>query len=175
MQREESDIGLAYFFFVGRGGEVPDFHKLLLGIASQLFDQCRKIPEDLKKYCSNESENLSRLQLEKLIITLLRLFNETYIVIDALDECSEGERVRQLLDKLLSLPSGLPIKFFLTSRPERHIRNQFDSPHAKIHRILRLHDIEKYIVDEDISLYLRVKLKRIRESSIGLSTRMANS
>src|SRR5882672_3851402 len=87
------------------------------------------------------------------------------LVIDALDECDDGEQVRELLDELLSLPSNLPVKFFLTSRPEHHIRNQFESPGSKLHRLLRLHDIEHNIVQADITLFFNVRLQRIRTSN----------
>ncbi|KAJ7441363.1 quinon protein alcohol dehydrogenase-like superfamily [Mycena galericulata] len=56
---------------------------------------------------------------------------------------------------------NLPIELFVTSRPERHIRPQFDNP-ADFRRVLRLHDTEDNIVTADISLYLRTCLDRIQ-------------
>lgn len=88
------------------------------------------------------------------------------LVIDALDECAETEEVKELLNKLLSISSDFPVKFFLTSRPERHIRMQFESPQSKLHRVLRLHDIEQDLVQEDIFLYINARLKGIRSSSV---------
>jgi len=83
------------------------------------------------------------------------------LVIDALDECAETEEVKDLLIKLLSISSDFPVKFFLTSRPERHIRMQFESPQSKLHRVLHLHDIEQDLVQEDIFLYIKARLKDI--------------
>ena len=82
--------------------------------------------------------------------------------IDALDECADAEEVKQLLNKLLDVSKDLPLKFFLTSRPERHIVAHFQSSHSEIHRILRLHDIEQDIVEADILLYLNGQLRNIR-------------
>ena len=87
------------------------------------------------------------------------------LVIDALDECADAEAVAKLLKKLLSVSKSLSIKFFLTSRPERHILTQFKSPQSELHRILRLHDIEQDRVAADISLYLNKQLADIRSSS----------
>jgi len=87
------------------------------------------------------------------------------LVIDALDKCADADAVKQLLNKLLSISNNLPIKFFLTSRPECYIITQFKSPQSDIHCILRLHDIEQDLVEADIFLYLNKRLKDIRSSS----------
>jgi len=87
------------------------------------------------------------------------------LVIDALDECGDAELVTKLLKKLLTVSKNLSVKFFLTSRPERHILMQFKSPESELHRILRLHDIEQDQVAADISLYLNKRLEDIRSSS----------
>lgn len=87
------------------------------------------------------------------------------LVIDALDECADAEAVTELLKKLLSISRNLSVKFFLTSRPERHILTQFNSPQSDLHRILRLHDIEQDLVEADLFLYLTKRLDNIRSTS----------
>ena len=86
------------------------------------------------------------------------------LLIDALDECHDAEEVQQLLKRLISVSRDLPVKIFLTSRPERHILTEFESPLPDLHRILRLHDIQKDLVEADIRLYLRTRLNMIRSS-----------
>ena len=86
------------------------------------------------------------------------------LLIDALDECYDAGEVQQLLKRLISVSKDLPVKIFLTSRPERHILTEFESPPSRLHRILRLHDIEKDLVEADIRLYLRTRLNMIRSS-----------
>jgi hypothetical protein len=86
------------------------------------------------------------------------------LVIDALDECANLEEVQQMLDKLLVVSKDLPVKLFLTSRPERHIVDHFESLQSESHLILRLHDIEQDLVEADISLYLDRQLRNIRSS-----------
>ena len=46
------------------------------------------------------------------------VLEDTVIVIDALDECDDGEAFRLFLETLLKLAPDLPFKIFLTSRPE---------------------------------------------------------
>jgi len=89
------------------------------------------------------------------------------LVIDALDECANASEVARLLKKLLSVGVDLPMKFFLTSRPERHILTHFKSG---LHRILRLHDIHQDVVEMDIFLYLNKRLTDIRCSNSGISS-----
>ena len=87
------------------------------------------------------------------------------LAIDALDECSDAEEVKQLFNKLLLVCKDFPVKFFLTSRPERHIVAHFDSSQSGIHRFLRLHDIEQDLVEADVLFYLNNQLRIIRSSS----------
>jgi hypothetical protein len=68
------------------------------------------------------------------------------------------------LNGLFSVSKDLPVKIFLTSRPERHIVDHFQSLQSESHLILHLHDIEQDLVEEDISLYLERQLRNIRSS-----------
>ena len=109
-------------------------------------------------------------QFELLVENPLRNDTQTtkppfVLVIDALDECAEAETVTKLLKKLLSVSKDLSVKFFFTSRPERHILTQFGSLESELHHILRLHDIGQDVVATDISLYLNKRLADIRSSS----------
>jgi hypothetical protein len=86
------------------------------------------------------------------------------LVIDALDECANPEELQELLKRLLSVSKDLPVKIFLTSRPEWHIVNHFESSQSESHLILRLHNIDQDLVEADISLYLDRQLRNIRSS-----------
>ncbi|KAJ6528413.1 WD40-repeat-containing domain protein [Mycena capillaripes] len=97
------------------------------------------------------------------------------LVIDALDELNDEDATKDLLRRLVSIVPKLPIKLFVTSRPERHIRPHFDTA-EDCRRVLRLHDIEHNIVTADISLYLTHHLAGIRaESSPMLPPEWANN
>ena len=49
----------------------------------------------------------------------------------------------------------LPVKFFITSRPEQHIRFKFDGTDFPLHSKFFLHDVEASVVNADIDLYMR--------------------
>ena len=78
------------------------------------------------------------------------------IVLDALDECSNQSHVTELLSVILKHSTSLPVKFFITSRPEIKLKQCFDKSWA--HSKFILHEVEKDVVKADIELYIRACL-----------------
>jgi hypothetical protein len=76
------------------------------------------------------------------------------VVIDALDECEDSYGVQLVLETLLRFASDLPIKFFVTCRPEPMIRGKMLALDGYSPSVLHLHDIEQSIVEADIKKYL---------------------
>jgi hypothetical protein len=75
------------------------------------------------------------------------------IVLDALDECSDQSLVAELLSVILKHSTSLPVKFFITSRPEIRLKESFAKPWT--HSNFILHEVEKEIVKADIELYIK--------------------
>ncbi|KAJ6597864.1 hypothetical protein B0H10DRAFT_742734 [Mycena sp. CBHHK59/15] len=98
------------------------------------------------------------------------------IIIDALDECSSFNAVRDLLRVLIRSSKGVRVKFFITSRPEPHIETAFNP--EVVARRLRLRDVEHDIVAADIEKYLRKNLtdvaRRINSPGWPSDTEMKN-
>ncbi|KAF8751848.1 WD domain, G-beta repeat [Rhizoctonia solani] len=80
------------------------------------------------------------------------------VVIDALDECSNANGVRTILDVLFRVTPNLPLKFFITSRPEPNIRHRIEAQSDLNRSMCVLHEIERSMVEADIELYLREEL-----------------
>ena len=78
------------------------------------------------------------------------------IVLDALNECSDQSLVAELLYEILTHSKSLPLKFFITSRPEVVLKETFD--HSWGHSYFILHEVEKEIVKADIELYVKAYL-----------------
>lgn len=105
-----------------------------------------------------------KLQRDRLILDPLsgleREPDRTVVIIfDAFDECDAGgakEILQLLVDAIPSLPFFL--KIFITSRPEKHIRNVLAPSRTNLH-ITILHDVESSVVKSDILLYLRSQLR----------------
>ena len=75
------------------------------------------------------------------------------IVLDALDECSDQSLVAELLSVILKHSPSLPMKFFITSRPEISLKESFAK--SWTHSNFILHEVEKEIVKADIELYIK--------------------
>ncbi|CCO35997.1 hypothetical protein BN14_10119 [Rhizoctonia solani AG-1 IB] len=103
-----------------------------------------------------------KLIVEPLLQTKGTLPADFIVVIDALDECENEETVGQILDLILSPESNLPIRFLVSSRPEREITQRM-SGRANEHNEaqLVLHDLNSDTVKADIALYMRYELRRV--------------
>lgn len=84
----------------------------------------------------------------------------TVIVIDALDECKDENPGSIILSVLgQSIPKIPGVKFFITSRPESHIKSGFRNPLLKhTTDVFILHNVESHVIDNDIRLYLQHEL-----------------
>ncbi|KAF8748405.1 WD40 repeat-like protein [Rhizoctonia solani] len=80
------------------------------------------------------------------------------VVIDALDECSNVKGVGTILEVLFRISPDLPVKFYVASRPEPDIRHRVEAQSSRNRSVCVLHDIEKLLVQADITLYLRGEL-----------------
>ena len=106
-------------------------------------------------------------QMEKVIVGPFKATQiSTLIIIDALDECKDKEPASALLSILSRYVNEVPhVKFFITGRPEPRIRSGFRL--ASLHpitEVLRLHDVEPSLVDEDIKLFFRTQLANISKT-----------
>jgi len=106
-------------------------------------------------------------QMEKVIVGPLKATHiRTLIIIDALDECKDKEPASAILSILSRYVDKIPqVKFFITGRPEPRIRSGFRLESLRpITEVLRLHDVERSLVDNDIKLFLRTGLTNIAET-----------
>ena len=103
-------------------------------------------------------------QMEKLIVDPFQAMQApTIVVIDALDECRDEEPASVLLSVLSRYVDDIPlVKFFITGRPEPRIHSGFRLASLHPHTdVLRLHEVEPTLVDNDIKLYLKTRFTEI--------------
>ena len=106
-------------------------------------------------------------QMEKVIVSPLKAARiPTLIVIDALDECKDEEPASAILSVLSRYVDEIPkVKFFITGRPEPPIRSGFRLESLRpITEVLRLHEVERSSVDDDIKLFFRTRLSNIAKN-----------
>ncbi|CAE6474358.1 unnamed protein product [Rhizoctonia solani] len=154
--------------------ECRDVSRIIPSIAYQLARFSLPFRCALLPVLQNDPEvhtRILQIQFEALIVGPLMKIRDTLptnliVVIDALDECEDQGSAGQILGLLLnSSPEGLPIKFFVSSRPEPQIRDQImveDQIRASARLIL--HELDQSIVRADIETYLRAALKPMNPS-----------
>ncbi|KAG8791540.1 hypothetical protein FRC12_008912 [Ceratobasidium sp. 428] len=104
------------------------------------------------------------LQFERLICDPLTEVEDTLtqvlvVVIDGLDECAGHGGAQPLLDVLIHHAGGLPVKFFITGRPEPSVHHKLGLQGLRTRSVLCLHDINESPVQTDIETYLIEELK----------------
>ncbi|QRV78822.1 WD repeat-containing protein [Ceratobasidium sp. AG-Ba] len=167
----DSSNQLAASFFCSRS--LPDCRnvtRIAPTIAYQLARVCPPFRESLCQVLRRDPDIADlelTTQFEKLLSDPMQLIvNKIHgihfvVVIDALDECSNQGDLLRILEALLSFTDSLPIKFFVTCRPEGSVRDELDSSLNRNQSMCHLHDIAHSLVQADIETYLRIELAPI--------------
>ncbi|KAF8741638.1 WD domain, G-beta repeat, partial [Rhizoctonia solani] len=163
---DRGELG-ASFFCTRTSEECQNVGRIIPTIACQLAQRLPSFRSALRGALEQQpnikSQSIDR-QCERLIKEPLSrmktgMTKGLVVVIDALDECSNTNGVRTILDVLFRVTPDLPLKFFVTSRPEPDIRQRIEAQSDRNRLMCVLHEIEKSLVEADIELYLRDELR----------------
>ncbi|CAI7644813.1 unnamed protein product [Penicillium crustosum] len=165
-------LGASFFF---RRGEEDrgTAKKLFPTLTEQMVNKIPQMLPGVQKAIDDDpniSEKVLREQFEKLLLDPLfgiEQQEETIrrvIVIDALDECDLEEDIGSLLWLLPQVrkSTSVQLRFLLTSRPELPFRLGFEGI-TDAHQDLVLHEIEKPVIEHDISLYFEDQFLRLKQ------------
>jgi hypothetical protein len=166
-ERSAAKNRLGGSFFCSRDfDDRRDLHLIFPTLAYQLAYQHPTTfkPALMEAIRSNPDTRHDKLevQFEKIIIGPLKSIDTpTTIVIDALDDGKDKEPVSQFLSALARHVNEVHnVKFFITGRPEDHIRSGFEIPSLRT-KILPLHDVGSAVVDSDVKPYIKTRLEDI--------------
>ncbi|KAG8740895.1 hypothetical protein FRC10_003783 [Ceratobasidium sp. 414] len=171
----ETTRQLAASFFCSR--ELPDCRdatRIVPTISYQLARFSLAFQSALCETLGNDPDAGTRsigVQFEKLIKEPLLRVKEAIpdgivVVIDALDECSNSVSAQLFLDALYRYAGDLPIRFFITCRPEQGFTKKLLRWNLTSRTLFHLHDIEQSVVRGDIEIYLRAELEELSTSHI---------
>ena len=126
----------AYFFFDGRDSQ-KDFQlhdKLIRSLIWQFSLKCEgKLPEvvmDLYTRCGKGHKEPTLDDLQHTLQRILYGFSSTFIILDALDECAEREKLLNWIKTvILEKDVNVGLHLMVTSRPEQDIKDKFKSHH----------------------------------------------
>lgn len=156
--KENPDWASAYFFFDRRDGQVDlsTYEKMLRSLISQLSDREGGIPEALKGIYGKgyHHPQPSVASLENVLREIIQNLNRTFIVLDALDECTHADRGRLLnWVKNVSRSDVGSLHLLLASRHEPDIDD-----HLRSLECLACVEFAQSPKNSDIRQYIRVKI-----------------
>ncbi|KAG9086693.1 hypothetical protein FS749_003446 [Ceratobasidium sp. UAMH 11750] len=163
----------ASFFCCRTLPECRDMARIIPTIAYQLARSSLPFQRALCEVLGSSPDMGARgipLQFEKLVRDPLLEVKDALplvlvVVIDALDECAGHDGAQPVLDALIYHAKDLPVKFFVTGRPEPGVHSKLGSQDSNTRSVMHLHNIEESLVETDIETYLHEELGDIPRSS----------
>ena len=155
LQSQNPAVEMAYFYFDSRDGQA-DFqlqNKLIRCLISQFADMHQKgVPLELANlYKNSKSQQPQDASLENILDNILSQFPHAYIVIDALDECTNRNKVATWLSKIMKNVTK-NIHILITSRPLPDMNNTLGRLSTSSV------NIEERAVNSDIVQYLQSQI-----------------
>ncbi|KAL4780700.1 purine and uridine phosphorylase [Aspergillus varians] len=122
-------VGIAYVFFDYRQQNEQKLRGILAILLKQLVHKLDLISADLnelyKRY--HDGAHLQRDEIARLLVTASNAYSRVYIVVDALDECSDSDGTRDaVITHILRLQEQCNISLFTTSRRIPDITAKFE-------------------------------------------------
>jgi hypothetical protein len=153
--KSRSDFAIAFFYFDFNDVAKQKVYEMLCSLICQLYSQTAiDIPglESLYERCSRTHKPAVQ-DLLGVLRESISNFNDTFIILDALDESTDREVLLSILEKMSRW--GLKqLHILVTSRREPDIEQILDP------LVTNSICIQNKLVDADIELYIRDRLKK---------------
>ncbi|EMD59908.1 hypothetical protein COCSADRAFT_125993, partial [Bipolaris sorokiniana ND90Pr] len=151
-----SGYAVAYFYFDFNDVQKQNAERMLRSLVVQLLQKSVDIPLGLDALFSSHDNGKRPPALNSLLEVahdLIVQFPQVYIVLDALDECSQWSELMEMLETIASwkIPN---LHLIMTSREEPDIKStltSFVDPQNSI-------CLQSNVVDRDIQLYIRQRV-----------------
>ena len=150
-------VAVAYFFFDFNDAEKQKSDNMIRAIVKQLYTLSDKKDlqlESLFSSCNNGERQPSSDDLMQALKDLMKSFHKNYIILDALDECSDIQELLVCVEQIKAWQlSGLHM--LLTSRSIKVIKDALTPMTDAKSRIC----IQSAAVDADIEIYVQHRLR----------------
>ncbi|KFY98731.1 hypothetical protein V500_01563 [Pseudogymnoascus sp. VKM F-4518 (FW-2643)] len=146
----------AYFYFDFTDTDKQKPQLMVRSLISQLSEQCIKMPSALEALYSSLDKGNRQPPVDALMGVLqqvLREFPQSYLILDALDECADRAELLSILEQMAGWQLE-EMRVVVTSRKERDIENSLEDIVNREFIIC----LEHQVVDEDIQTYVRQRL-----------------
>lgn len=126
--KSEPGVAVAYFYFDFNDTEKQRHENLLRSLIVQLSIQSANTPESLSALFARSQDGQQRPTTDALALALesiLRDFQQIFIILDALDECKEREELLGLIENIAKWNLE-KLHILATSRREREIEDSLE-------------------------------------------------
>lgn len=148
---------IIYFDFDFRNNEQQHTADMLCSLLHQLANSLMHVPEEIcglwEKYKGKRTRPSPNELLLVLVYIVQHYFTKVFVVLDALDECSECDI---LLPVLIDLMESESVSLFLTSRSEHDIQQGLGP--LPIYSAL----IESRAVAADVELFVKKQIQNLQ-------------
>jgi hypothetical protein len=159
LERCQDDSGMvtAYFYFDFNDAQKQDPEMMLCSLLRQLLQRSVTIPKDVDALFSSCDNGRRRPSVHALLEATQQAaqdFTQVYVVLDALDECTQRS---ELMD-VLGLVAGWrldSLHLLMTSRKERGIESALENYVDERDTVC----LQRDVVDQDIQRYVRQRLR----------------
>jgi hypothetical protein len=154
----EMSFAMAYFYFDFNDVNKRQSRNLVRSLLTQFSVQCPKCPEVLTTVYSQHLKGVQEPTTQGLLVALKQIiqsFQHAYIVIDALDECTDREDLLTLVQEMVKWKLDR-LHILVTSRRERYIADCLEPLIPESARI----NLHTKLIGGDIRAYCRQRLRR---------------
>lgn len=148
------DIGVAYLFCSYKAQSDQSVSSLFAALLKQLVQSRPDIAGPVKYIYDDHSKRGSRPSLDEILRTLQSVcanYAAVHIIVDALDECTDRDGARRLIDKFGELQATTDVRLLCTARFVPEITQKFESNSI----------LEVRASEEDVRRYVASQLPRL--------------
>lgn len=147
-----------YYFFDFQDKDKQQTEKMLRSLIAQISSQCLTSPQPLEELyaaCANGNRQPTYRSLLSTLRQMMESFRETFLVLDAPDECSDRDQLHSAIEELVSWEEA-QLHILTTSRRVQDIENVMeniiDDQQKKV-------CIQSTLISDDIRAYVRGRLQ----------------
>ena len=152
---QSNDYRFAYFYCDFKDSSYQNPVNVIGSLIGQLAKQQIAFPECVQRLYDDHSQGRVRPSIEELFDLIQDVLKgelrHTYLVLDALDECTDRTELLMGLVKLNSY-SDLNVNILVTSREERDIKQEFNG--------LPSHCLKEADIAGDVELYVTAEMEK---------------
>jgi hypothetical protein len=147
---------VAYFYFDFTDADKQKPQLMVRSLISQLSEQCTTMPLALEALYSSSDKGNRQPSLDALMNVLqqmLQEFPQSYLILDALDECADRPELLSILEQMARWQLE-ELRVLVTSQQLGDIKSSLED----IVNRERIICLESQLVDKDIQAYVRQRL-----------------